>query len=251
MERLIYILIVGVIYALLWLNKKTLEKLFLEKETPILLHILEREEVSEFSSKRVTKGLLVMGLSLLSLALNLSAFVSLSWIVIAILMIKWPALVLKQLYKKRLNQLKIEFPIWLRQLQILLQHNTVVQSLRLSQSHAPQLFKVALRDLVVQLELTPHDLLLYTNFLQEYQSIEVQRAMKLLYRYNRVGSQDATRQLSRLIQATTKWLRDQRFNQQSTTISLVGWWGMLPLLGVGGLFLVMMVQTIMTLLERR
>lgn len=75
--------------------------------------------------------------------------------------------------------------------------------------------------------------------------------MKLLYRYNRVGSQDATRQLSRLIQATTKWLRDQRFNQQSTTISLVGWWGMLPLLGVGGLFLVMMVQTIMTLLERR
>ena len=251
MERIITILIVVIIYLLLWLNKKTLEKLFLEKETPNLLRILEREEVSEFSSKRVSKGLLILGLSLLSLILNQSVIVCLSWFVLAILIIKWPALVLKQLYQKRLNQLKIEFPIWLRQLQILLQHNTVVQSLRLSQSHAPQLFKVALKDLILQLELSPHDLLLYTSFLQEYQSIEVQRAMKLLYRYNRVGSSDATRQLSRLIQATTKWLRDQRFNQQSTTISLVGWWGLLPLLGVGGLFLVMMVQTIMTLLERR
>lgn len=251
MERIITILIVVIIYLLLWLNKKTLEKLFLEKETPNLLRILEREEVSEFSSKRISKGLLIMGLSLLSLILNQSVIVCLSWFVLAILIIKWPALVLKQLYQKRLNQLKIEFPIWLRQLQILLQHNTVVQSLRLSQSHAPQLFKVALKDLILQLELSPHDLLLYTSFLQEYQSIEVQRAMKLLYRYNRVGSSDATRQLSRLIQATTKWLRDQRFNQQSTTISLVGWWGLLPLLGVGGLFLVMMVQTIMTLLERR
>lgn len=251
MERIITILIVVIIYLLLWLNKKTLEKLFLEKEIPNLLRILEREEVSEFSSKRVSKGLLILGLSLLSLILNQSVIVCLSWFVLAILIIKWPALVLKQLYQKRLNQLKIEFPIWLRQLQILLQHNTVVQSLRLSQSHAPQLFKVALKDLILQLELSPHDLLLYTSFLQEYQSIEVQRAMKLLYRYNRVGSSDATRQLSRLIQATTKWLRDQRFNQQSTTISLVGWWGLLPLLGVGGLFLVMMVQTIMTLLERR
>lgn len=251
MERIITILIVVIIYLLLWLNKKTLEKLFLEKETPNLLRILEREEVSEFSSKRVSKGLLILGLSLLSLILNQSVIVCLSWFVLAILIIKWPALVLKQLYQKRLNQLKIEFPIWLRQLQILLQHNTVVQSLRLSQSHAPQLFKVALKDLILQLELSPHDLLLYTSFLQEYQSIEVQRAMKLLYRYNRVGSHDATRQLSRLIHATTKWLRDQRFNQQSTTISLVGWWGLLPLLGVGGLFLVMMVQTIMTLLERR
>jgi hypothetical protein len=251
MERLIVIIVSLSLYSFLWLNKKTLQKLFLEKETPKLLHILDRGDVEVFSKQRIHRGLWVIGLAILSYLLNQSMVTWMSLICCAVGVIKWPEVTLRRIYQRRLNQLKIEFPIWLRQLQILLQHNTVLQSLRLSQSHAPILFKVALKELVIQLEETPQDLSLYTAFLNEYQSIEVQRAMKLLYRYNAIGSDDSTRQLSRLILATTKWLRDQRSSIHSTTLSLTGWWGMLPLLGVSGLFLVMMIQTMLTLLERR
>jgi hypothetical protein len=251
MERIVVIIICLLLYGFLWLNKKTLGKLFLEKETVKLLHILERGDVDAFSSQRIKRGLLVLGLAILSYLLGQGVLNWMSLVGCAIVVIKWPEVTLKRIYQRRLNQLKIEFPIWLRQLQILLQHNTVLQSLRLSQSHAPILFKVALKELVIQLENTPQDLSLYTSFLNDYQSIEVQRAMKLLYRYNAIGSDDSTRQLSRLILATTKWLRDQRSSIHSTTLSLTGWWGMCPLLGVSGLFLVMMVQTMLTLLERR
>lgn len=251
MERIVVIIICLLLYGFLWLNKKTLGKLFLEKETVKLLHILERGDVDTFSSHRINRGLLVLGLAILSYLLGQGVLNWISLVGCSIVVIKWPEITLKRIYQRRLNQLKIEFPIWLRQLQILLQHNTVLQSLRLSQSHAPILFKVALKELVIQLENTPQDLSLYTSFLNDYQSIEVQRAMKLLYRYNAIGSDDSTRQLSRLILATTKWLRDQRSSIHSTTLSLTGWWGMCPLLGVSGLFLVMMVQTMLTLLERR
>jgi hypothetical protein len=251
MERIVVVIICVLLYGFLWLNKKTLGKLFLEKETITLLHILERGEVEQFSSQRINRGLCVLGLAILSYLLGQGMLNWMSLVICALIVIKWPEITLKRIYQRRLNQLKIEFPIWLRQLQILLQHNTVLQSLRLSQSHAPILFKVALKELVIQLENTPQDLSLYTSFLSDYQSIEVQRAMKLLYRYNAIGSDDSTRQLSRLILATTKWLRDQRSSIHSTTLSLTGWWGMCPLLGVSGLFLVMMVQTMLTLLERR
>lgn len=251
MERMMALWIGLGLYIFLWINKKTLERLFLEKETEHLLHILERGSCDVFSSKRLTRGLLVLGLALLSFALELGLMQSLGWVGLSLWMIKWPNIQLHQLHHKRLNQLKIEFPIWLRQLQILLQHNTVVQSLKLSSSHAPSLFKVALKELVIELEQAPHDLSLYTSFLQDYQSIEVLRAMKLLYRYNAIGSDDSTRQLSRLILATTKWLRDQRSSIQSTSLSMIGWWGMLPLMGVCGVFIVMLGQTFMTLLERR
>lgn len=251
MERIVVLIICLLLYTFLWLNKKTLEKLFLEKETIKLLHILDRGDVEQFSAQRINHGLSVLGLAILSYLLGQEVLNWMSLVVCALIVIKWPEVTLKRIYQRRLNQLKIEFPIWLRQLQILLQHNTVLQSLRLSQSHAPMLFKVALKELVIQLENTPQDLSLYTSFLSDYQSIEVQRAMKLLYRYNAIGSDDSTRQLSRLILATTKWLRDQRSSIHSTTLSLTGWWGMCPLLGVSGLFLVMMVQTMLTLLERR
>lgn len=251
MPRLIIIFGIIGIYIGMWIKRNEIGMLFLEKETPHLLRILNQEELHVFTIRRITKGLIIVGVGIMAFIVNQPMVVWIGLCLLAVIIVKWPELRLKTKYRKQCNQLKVEFPIWLRQLQILLQHNTVVQSLKLSYSHAPQLFKIALNDLVVELEKTPQELTLYTSFLDEYQSIEVQRAMKLLYRYNAIGSEDATRQLSRLIQATTKWLRDQRASTQSTTISIVGWWGMLPLIGVSGLFLIMMVQTVMSILERR
>lgn len=251
MPRLILISGVIVAYIGLWIKSDAIGLLFLEKETPHLLRILNQGEVTTFTRRRITKGLIILGIGIVAFSVNQPTLIWVGLCLLAVVIVKWPEIRLKTMYRTRCNQLKVEFPIWLRQLQILLQHNTVVQSLKLSHSHAPQLFKIALSDLVAELEKTPQELALYTTFLDEYQSIEVQRAMKLLYRYNAIGSEDATRQLSRLIQATTKWLRDQRASTQSTTLAIVGWWGMLPLVGVSGLFMIMMVQTVMTILERR
>jgi amino acid permease len=80
--------------------------------------------------------------------------------------------------------------------------------------------------------------------------MEVTRAMKLLYRYNAVGQADSVRQLNRMITTTGKWLRQQRISDQGSQSALFQWWGILPLLSVTIVFLVMMMVTITSFMER-
>jgi hypothetical protein len=163
---------------------------------------------------------------------------------------KLPYIHLKGKFKGKVQQLKYEFPIWLRQLQILLQNNTVVVSLEKSSNLAPQLIQSHLDDFIVKLKNNPQDLTSYMYFLKNYECIEIERAMKLLFRYNSVGKEDSMRQLNRMIQTTAKWLREQRLNAQSSKNQMKQWWGMLPLFGVTIVFITMMIQTFMTLMER-
>jgi hypothetical protein len=74
--------------------------------------------------------------------------------------------------------------------------------------------------------------------------------MKLLFRYNAVGQSDAVKQLNRMVSTTGKWLRKQRLDSQSSQAAWIQWWGILPLLSVTIVFLVMMMVTITSFMER-
>lgn len=151
-------------------------------------------------------------------------------------------------YRKKLSE---QFPVWLRQLQILLQHNTVMVALELSIPHSPLLIRGHLNELVGKLRENPRKLSVYNEFLADYQCVEIVRAMKLLYRYNTVGQQDAMHQLNRMISTTGRWLKESRNEKMKSSDSLSQWWAMAPLVAVTGVFIVMMMQTIVLLLERR
>lgn len=145
------------------------------------------------------------------------------------------------------SQIRYQFPIYLRQIQVLLQNNTVVTSIERSIVYAPSLFKEEVAHLAQQLRDNPQDLDPYLDFLSFYELPEIARAMKLLYRYNTVGQADSYHQLNRMIQSTSKWLRDERVSRKQSALLVYQWWGIVPLLGVTLLFLSVMMNILMTM----
>lgn len=131
---------------------------------------------------------------------------------------------------------------------MLLQTNTVSQSLKLSYDYAPDLIKNDLKILIDGIDKDALNITPYLNFLKSYRISEIERAMKLLYRYNTVGKDDAYIQFNRMIQTTTKWLRGERDEHHKNSLALYEWISILPLFGVTILFLAIMCEVIMNML---
>lgn len=154
---------------------------------------------------------------------------------------KWREVIRKQNY---VHALKYEFPIWLRQLQILLQNNNVLHALKLSHEYAPALIKPALISLIENVSDNSMESTSFTAFLADYEIYEIQKVMRLLYRYHTMGNKDAYYQLQKMLEITGKWLRSERLKKQEGKIAILSWIGMVPLFGVTILFMIMMVQII-------
>ena len=191
-----------------------------------------------------------------SLILPFLMFLKVSWsmqllfIALVVLVYRWPYMKLVKRFNGSIQRLRYEFPIWLRQLQILLQSNTVAVSMEISIPMAPLMIRAQLHPLISKIRQAPQQIETYTDFLSGYRLMEVTRAMKLLYRYNAVGQADSVRQLNRMITTTGKWLRQQRIQDQESQSAMLQWWGILPLLSVTVVFLVMMMVTITSFMER-
>lgn len=250
MEKSILMGTILVFWLLLLINRDVLSMLVKEKDVDQLLKMTSSISSKKFQDKRLLQSLSVVLLIVLSIYLQWQLLYVLIWVVVAIVLYKLPYIQLKNNFKQKVKQLKYEFPIWLRQLQILLQNNTVVVSLNHSQKYAPEIIRNHLAEFIAKLQLDPQNLRTYIEFLEEYECVEVERAMKLLYRYNTVGKQDSMKQLNRMISSTSKWLREQRLDRQDGQSQVKQWWGMLPLFGVTIVFITMMMQTFTTLLER-
>lgn len=146
----------------------------------------------------------------------------------------------KQEKEKRFRLLRYEFPIWLRQIQILLQNNNVQHSLEKSFDSSPAIMKEELARLIESLRMDATDTEAYLNFMKDYEIYEISRAMKLLYRYHMVGASESYHQFQRMLEATGKWLRAERKNRNDAKISMLGWIGVIPMFGCTAIFVVMM-----------
>ena len=172
------------------------------------------------------------------------------WILGLIVMYKLPYWNLHWAYQKKVTQVRYLFPIYLRQLQVLLQNNTVVKAIEASIESVPSLFKTDIQNLYQSLSEDPLCLETYLNCMSRYQLPEIQRAMKWLYRYQSIGQDDAYRQFNRMIGSTSKWLRQTRLESKSESIQIYQWLGMLPLLGVTLVFLSAMMSLSLSFFER-
>lgn len=151
---------------------------------------------------------------------------------------------------ERRKMLRFYFPIWLRQLQILLQHNNVVTALTLSTNTAPLLIREDVKKLVERLQVDSQSYSSFLLFLDEDNMIEISRVMKVLYRCQHLGHQDAYGQLQRMIESTGVWLHEERIKREEGRAMFVQWWGMLPLLMVSILYMVMMFQIVVGILGK-
>lgn len=235
------------IVALLFLFHKILEPwlicLIRERDLDELLH----EDQQSFMLKRVRKSRIALLPLCLWSRMDYSFSILFLILFIYIFLLKKDYWSLKQHVKRKSRLLKFQFPIWLRQLQILLQSNTVSQSLRLSLSHAPALIRHDLKKLIDEIDKDALNITPYLNFLSAYRLSEIERAMKLLYRYNTVGKDDAYLQFNRMIQTTTKWLRSEREEHHKDAMTIYEWFSMIPLFGVTLLFLAIMCEVIMNM----
>lgn len=229
--------------------------IFAHQIDPTLVSLLQEddleqliyEDAEEYTYQRVRKSRPILVLLLFWGFLDYSIFYLVLVLSLYIFFLKKDYLSLKRAIQKKSNLLKFQFPIWLRQLQILLQTNTVSQSLKLSLTHAPELIQEDLKILIQEIDQDACNITPYLDFLKGYRLSEIERAMKLLYRYNTVGKEEAYLQFNRMIQTTTKWLRSEREEHHKNSLALYEWFSMVPLIGVTFLFLAIMCEVIINM----
>jgi hypothetical protein len=173
------------------------------------------------------------------------------WLIMIFITYMIPWLRLRSEVKKQAELIRYQFPIYLRQLQILLQNNTVVKAIELSIPQAPSYLRKELKLLHERLMSEPGRLGSYTAFMSHLEQSEIQRAMKWLYRFENTGQRDASRQFNRIITSTSKWLRQERQYAKQKRLMISQWLGMIPLIGVTLVFISAMMSVLMTMFERR
>lgn len=213
--------------------------------------ILEKENASLWQRRRYTRSLYYRWIWLLSVVWFSSHQVDLLMMSLMLGHYLMPWIQLRSKVKKQADLIRYQFPIYLRQLQILLQNNTVVKAIELSIPQAPSYLRRELNALHQRLMSEPGRLGSYTAFMSHLDQSEIQRAMKWLYRFENTGQKDASRQFNRMIASTSKWLRQERQYAKQKRLMISQWLGMIPLIGVTMVFLSTMMSVLMTMFERR
>lgn len=226
-----------------------IKKNFKERDLGVIARHLDFDQ-ELFMSNRVEK---LNKTSVLLILYPLSSFnINILIIILSLLIIqfKFPYFKAKAELKKQIDQIKLDFPIWIRQLQVLMQIHTVVNALEISQASAPPILKKDIEILVNKLKVDPLSVDSYTDFLNYLPLVDIKRAMKMLYRYSIIGQDDAYGQFNRFISLSTKLLREQRVSDYDSRLFSYQWLAIVPLFSVTVLFMVLMTSYIIEILTK-
>lgn len=228
--------------VLLWKRYQVIDY-FEEVNCQRYLEILNKDYASFRKSRFV--------FTLISLAICFLISFKFSYLSLLLLMLlfKFPYLKIKREVKNLSQQISYEFPIWLRQIQCLIQSNTVLNSLAMTVDESPDLMKPYLKDLIESLRHNPSDLKTYQNFMALYDNWEIQNAMQHLYRYNYLSNESSYDQLSMFNESTSSWLRKSRNERYESFIKSHTFLAFLPMLAVTFLFIVLMSLLMKGMLE--
>ncbi len=232
-----------VILLIILLLEKSLKSFMLSYAYEDDIHILvSPDDFENFQEKRYHNASRVLLLLLVLPFLDFNKVLFILICFVSFYEYKRSYLKLKTDFKNELSLIRYQFPIWLRQIQILLYSNNVLNALILSMDSAPLIIKEELNKLVSSLQERPNDLSAFTNFMSDYKISEVDRAMKLLYRTYLIDQEDTSKQLNRMVASTTKWIRFERQEKQKSSLKVYEWIGIIPLFGVTLVFLVIMAS---------
>lgn len=160
-----------------------------------------------------------------------------------------PMIVCTGKIKEKKEQLHYEFPIWIRSIQCHLQSSNVVVSIEKSYDYAPQLLKNHLKDLIWKLSCDPHRLDYYTDFMSQYENLEIEKMMKILYRFNHMDRLRGEKHLDRMIESTSIWMASSREKKQELSLDRYSIFGVLPFLIVSLYFVIMMGLVMFSMIE--
>lgn len=233
--------VIGILFALVFrMYGRNLIDFFKEETLPYLA----KDELGKILVFRY-RLVLVCGFTSLLL---LSKF-SLLILLIGAMLYKQKYWSLKSLENKHRLEVLYAFPIWIRTIQCFLQNNTVVSAVKLSLDSAPMVLREDLSLLMKRLESHPESLSSYELFMERYDSLEIKKMMKQLYRYTRSGSQDRDDSMFRMVDHASAWMRTVRRNKQESLVSLYGWMGIVPVAAVSIFFVLIMFFVMISMFE--
>lgn len=204
----------------------------------------------EWIQNRYRRVKIIRYFIILVIFFNQTYLILFSTLFLCILTYVGPFMILNRKVHIKIQQVRYHFPIYLRQIQVLLQNNTVVKSIELSLDYVPVVLYNDIKLLNENLRSDPLNMQHYINCMKQYNLPEIQRSMKWLYRYQNFGYQDAYHQFNRMLISTSKWLRKSRIEKKNESIQVYQWMGMLPLVGVTFVFISAMMSVINSLFER-
>jgi hypothetical protein len=248
MEIIVTLLILG-----LWiLLDKKIEELLSKKSLKLkqIEQILRVDLNIDWSHKRYLRVKYCRWFIILILISENVSHIIFFTIFICLMVYVFPYLKLKQQANRRIQSVRYHFPIYLRQVQVLLQNNTVVKSIELSLDYVPDVLFEDINLLNENIKTDSLNINHYLNCMKQYNLPEIQRSMKWLYRYQNFGYQDAYHQFNRMLVSTSKWLRQARIEKKNESIQVYQWMGMLPLVGVTFVFISAMMSVVISLFER-
>ena len=230
----------------LFLFEKAISNFFItyvyEKDCRHYLNFSKNKNLEVFQQRRYIKSSKILFFIIFWPVLKFNYYYLIAIMALTYHAYKQPYWKLKREFKASLALVRYQFPIWLRQIQILLHNNNVINSLILSQKQAPDIIKIDLNKLIEILNESPNNVLAFANFMDQFNITEINRAMKLLYRCYLVDKTESSQQLNRMIASTTKWIRHSRIERQNDNLAFFEWIGIVPLIGVTLIFLVLMAS---------
>lgn len=238
-----FILIIFVI-----LFEKSISNIFIkyiyESDLELLLTYSEDDDLQQFQYNRYKKSSRYLVFLVVLPLINFNIYFMFLIVFITVYAYKKPYLKLKSEFELNLSLVRYQFPIFLRQIQILLHSNNVLNALIEAYPYAPHIIKNDLKILIDSLSDDPNNIQAFISFMSHYKISEIDRAMKLLYRTYIVDKDESSKQLSRMINSTTKWIRYERKERNEGRIRSLEWFGIIPLFGVTIVFLVIMASLI-------
>lgn len=171
------------------------------------------------------------------------------FIVLIVFIYKNPYLTLKREFNTLKKSLNLQFAIWLRMMEVLLSYHTVPLAIEASIESAPQLMKGPLKELSNKLKHDPLNRDTYLSFMESYEELNIERSMHHLYRYAVMGSEDATIQLTNMVEDNADSLRKAREDMFESKLNFYSWYGLVPMLLVSMSFLGLMFLVLTNLMK--
>ena len=127
------------------------------------------------------------------------------------------------------RELQKAFPIWLRELALILQRKPVSAAIIESIHTAPFIMQFPLREMEKQFATDLVSIQPYQQFASEFDIAEISSAMKLLYAMNSAGREEMMGQINALLERNSKLQERSEELQESDRVALSGFFVALPM----------------------
>ena len=190
----------------------------------------ESVDPNEYFSSRVREGLTVFIVLVFVFLTQLTFINIVLFFVIGYFVFKMQYTGLKTYYKRRLHNINLMLPFFLKNMEILAQHYTIPVALSKSIDDAPEIFKPGLRELVEKINAGDSSVDPYMEFAKQYPVGDSVRMMRLLYRLGIGGQENKHEQLimfSRSVSSLQNKAREQKYkdrlrHMESRTMIMLG-----------------------------